>query len=240
MAQVKIIEDEAKIKRKTQELDNKTTELKWNLLDAELERETYRAQNIKNDFLLLAAQQAQAADAAMVPRVGSITGGMDETSKSLALRDKSNANLKRGGSDIDPQLENLRKLRETITSIRQENAGPDGNYAALIQLVDDEEEERVRVLNQGIDDLVDKANKLQPIQVMMKDLGQSVYDNMNSAFTAMVTGAKSAKDAFADMAVSILKDLSAMIVKAMILSNVRRYSIRQLPRIRKSTKRRSI
>ena len=217
MAQLKIIEDEAKIKRKTQELDNKTTELKWNLLDAELERETYRAQNIKNDFLLLAAQQAQAADAAMVPRVGSITGGMDETSKSLALRDKSNANLKRGGSDIDPQLESLRKLREAITSIRQENAGPDGNYAALIQLVDDEEEERVRVLNQGIDDLVDKANKLQPIQVMMKDLGQSVYDNMNSAFTAMVTGAKSAKDAFADMARSILKDLAAMIVKAMIL-----------------------
>jgi hypothetical protein len=33
----------------------------------------------------------------------------------------------------------------------------------------------------------------------------------------MVTGAKSAKDAFADMAKSILKDLTAMIVKAMIL-----------------------
>jgi hypothetical protein len=217
MAQVKIIEDEAKIKRKTQELDNKTTELKWNLLDAELERETYRAQNIKNDFLLLAAQQAQAADDAMIKVGGSGSSVFQETAESQVLRDKSNANLKRGGSDIDPQLENLRKLRETITSIRQENAGPDGNFAALIQLVDDEEEERVRVLNQGIDDLVDKANKLQPIQVMMKDLGQSVYDNMNSAFTAMVTGAKSAKDAFADMAKSILKDLTAMIVKAMIL-----------------------
>jgi hypothetical protein len=217
LEQLKIIEDEAKIKRKTQELDNKTTELKWSLLDAELERETYRAQNIKNDFLLLAAQQAQAADDAMIKVGGSGSSIFQETAESQVLRDKSNANLKRGGSDIDPQLESLRKLRETITSIRQENAGPDGNYAALIQLVDDEEEERVRVLNQGIDDLVDKANKLQPIQVMMKDLGQSVYDNMNSAFTAMVTGAKSAKDAFADMAKSILKDLTAMIVKAMIL-----------------------
>ena len=50
-----------------------------------------------------------------------------------------------------------------------------------------------------------------------KGMGESLQTNMQSAFQSLVEGTKTAKQAFADMAVSILKDIAAMITKMLVL-----------------------
>tara|TARA_R110000744_G_scaffold247036_1_gene363548 strand:- start:372 stop:1103 length:732 start_codon:yes stop_codon:yes gene_type:complete len=105
-----------------------------------------------------------------------------------------------------------------ISSIQKIITGLPERGKALIELLDAEEVEALKQAGFEVDNLASKAADLQPMEVLLKDLGSSVHDNMAGALTAIVTGAKSAKDAFADMAVSILKDLAAMIVKMAILN----------------------
>jgi len=53
---------------------------------------------------------------------------------------------------------------------------------------------------------------------MQETLGNSITSNFENAFVAMATGAKNAKEAFADMAKSILADIAKMIAKQLVLN----------------------
>lgn len=55
---------------------------------------------------------------------------------------------------------------------------------------------------------------------MRAGLFESINSNMTSALTGLIDGTKSLKQAFADMAVGILRDLAAMIAKALIFKAI--------------------
>jgi len=63
--------------------------------------------------------------------------------------------------------------------------------------------------------------KINEIVEQKQKLRESIEGNMTSAFTAMITGAKSAKEAFADMAKAILADIAKMIAKQLVLNMLR-------------------
>ena len=52
---------------------------------------------------------------------------------------------------------------------------------------------------------------------MKSNLFNSLSSNITSAFSSIVDGTKSAKQAFADMAIAILKDISQMIIRMMVM-----------------------
>ena len=75
--------------------------------------------------------------------------------------------------------------------------------------------ERMVALN-GLQLIQAKENADQIVQ-LGKGIGTSLENNMVSAFDALVQGTKSAKEAFADMAKSILIDISKMITKMLVM-----------------------
>ena len=207
---LRLISAEFDLKEKQAILDNKLTMDKWNLLDSEYALREIDQTIIRDKYRLLAAQQSAAANAADVIMND---GTRVETTDSYALRQSSDTSTNMANA-AGSQVTALTTLRTTLASILA--LQPDQNQD-LIKLIGEEKVEALRQAGVELDNLATKVSDLQPMEVLLKDLGSSVHDNMNSAFTAMVTGAKSAKDAFADMAVSILKDLAAMIVKMAIL-----------------------
>ena len=211
---IAIINKEFDAKIKMAELEGEMNALKWELLSYELEIKRIDAENIKQAFLLQAKKLSDQADAAMVPRQGSITGGMDETAESQKLRKSAEGARTSAGEGSS----NIATLTALETKVKSLIALSPTQTEALVTILGAEQLEALRQAGVLVENLEDKAKKLEPVQVMLKDLGQSVHDNMAGAFTALVTGAKSAKAAFADMAVSILKDLAAMIVKMAILN----------------------
>ena len=66
--------------------------------------------------------------------------------------------------------------------------------------------------------LVNQAqNKADDIAQMGIQIGDSLTNNMTAAFTALVEGTKSAKEAFGDMAKAILSDIAKMITKMLVM-----------------------
>ncbi len=78
-----------------------------------------------------------------------------------------------------------------------------------------EQLERMVALN-GVQLIQAQENADQIVQ-LGKGIGTSLENNMVSAFDALVQGTKSAKEAFADMARSILIDISKMITKMLVM-----------------------
>ena len=75
--------------------------------------------------------------------------------------------------------------------------------------------EQVRVATEFNRDLAKEA-ATESYQIF-QTIGQSIETNLVSGLTAVVQGTKSLKDAFKDMALSILKDITAMITKLMVM-----------------------
>ena len=205
-----LINAEFDLKVKQATLDNQLTMDKWNLLDSEYALREIDQTLIRNKYALLAAEQAAASKKAMT----TVNGNRIHTPASLQLNAESEVS-NRMSKSAGTQVTALTNLRTTLASILA--LQPDQSKD-LITLIGEERVEALRQAGVELDNLATKAADLQPMEVLLKDLGSSVHDNMSSAFTAIVTGAKSAKDAFADMAVGILKDLAAMIVKMAILN----------------------
>ena len=75
----------------------------------------------------------------------------------------------------------------------------------------------------SIEDLIDNLTKLsdakddlQDISVLQNGIARSFEENFTSAFQSLVEGTKSAKQAFADMAMAILKDIASMITRMLV------------------------
>lgn len=58
---------------------------------------------------------------------------------------------------------------------------------------------------------------MQDVTKLGKGMGESLQTNMQSAFQSIVEGTKSAKQAFGEMAMAILKDIAAMITKMLVM-----------------------
>jgi len=64
--------------------------------------------------------------------------------------------------------------------------------------------------------LMNQLADMQPIQQAIRQTGQIFQDNFVQAFDDIVTGSKSAKTAFKDMAKQILRDIARMISRLMV------------------------
>lgn len=73
----------------------------------------------------------------------------------------------------------------------------------------------------GIQKAVDAwGNGLQQIAELAGNVVNRIADGLTQGFTDWITGAKSAKDAFRDMAVSMLRDIAQMIIRMLILKAI--------------------
>ena len=72
-------------------------------------------------------------------------------------------------------------------------------------------------LTSSLDDLRDTNDDLQDMQSLVDGIEDSVANNMTSAFVGLVDGTKSFKQAFSQMAVSILQDITQMIIRMMVM-----------------------
>jgi hypothetical protein len=77
----------------------------------------------------------------------------------------------------------------------------------------------LEVLN-NLDKLEEVKNKFLDINQIQDTFATSFESNMNSAFNSIVDGTKSAKQAFGDMAIAILQDISQMIVRMLIMKAI--------------------
>ena len=62
--------------------------------------------------------------------------------------------------------------------------------------------------------------KLSVVGQLSETLGTSIENNMTSAFSSLIDGTKSVKQAFGDMAISILSDIAKIIAKQLMLNAV--------------------
>ena len=72
-------------------------------------------------------------------------------------------------------------------------------------------------LTSSLDDLRDTNDDLQDMQSLVDGIEDSVANNMTSAFVGLVDGTKSFKQAFSQMAVAILQDITQMIIRMMVM-----------------------
>lgn len=89
---------------------------------------------------------------------------------------------------------------------------------SAIDAVDENTKERKAQLDETVAAAKEARDNLQEVNKFMNDIGRSIESNLTSALTSLIDGTKSAKEAFADMAVAILKDIAAMIAKQLVLN----------------------
>lgn len=77
----------------------------------------------------------------------------------------------------------------------------------------------LEVIN-NLDKLEEAKNKFLDINQIKDTFATSFESSMNSAFNSIVQGTKSAKQAFGDMAIAILQDISQMIVRMLIMKAI--------------------
>lgn len=77
------------------------------------------------------------------------------------------------------------------------------------------EEQKMRLYEE-----VEAQHALNEAYEMKSNLFNSLSSNITSAFNSIVEGTKSAKQAFADMALAILKDISQMIIRMLVMRTI--------------------
>jgi hypothetical protein len=69
----------------------------------------------------------------------------------------------------------------------------------------------------NVEDLRLAKEEFADIKVLTEGIADSLESNMSSAFMSLIDGTKSAKQAFGDMAVAILKDIAQMITRMLVM-----------------------
>ena len=205
------IEEEFAIKKKIAENENTLQDIKFKLLDGQMALEEVIARNLQFEMSILSGKNIAAANAGMkMTPVGMGVGSvLQDTPESAALR-KLGTDQATTGANATKDIAALTKLREMLSGIME--TMPDG-----VTILKAEQVEALANAVFHVESLEDKAKNLTSIEVHLKELGETIRGSMEGAFTAMVTGAKSAKAAFADMAMSILSQIAQMLVQMMLL-----------------------
>lgn len=68
----------------------------------------------------------------------------------------------------------------------------------------------------GVQDLRNQFQALSSARAVVFDLGSALADNLTTGLTDFVQGTKSAKEAFSDMAKSILADIQRIVIRALV------------------------
>ena len=176
---------------------------------------------MQDEFVLATGETFEA-------RKGVVDALIAEQERLLGLEQQNKLSAIEGegltGFSKEAFMEKLR-LKELETSLDRVNFNL-AKERALFNAEDDVKKKET--IQARIDALVNEgellAKKVEQTKDNMNDItklgmgmGESLQTNMQSAFQSLVEGTKTAKQAFADMAVSILKDIAAMITKMLVL-----------------------
>jgi hypothetical protein len=110
--------------------------------------------------------------------------------------------------------------RDRFAASAQDVAGLRGKLEGMKSrektFIDMQAESAIQDVLDNITRLEDAKEALTDVQVLTDGIAQSLESGMTSAFTSLVTGTKSAKQAFASMAKSIISMIAQMIIKMMV------------------------
>ena len=113
-----------------------------------------------------------------------------------------------------------KKDRDRFAASAQDVAGLRGKLEGMKSrektFIDMQAESAIQDVLDNITRLEDAKEALTDVQVLTDGIAQSLESGMTSAFTSLVTGTKSAKQAFASMAKSIISMIAQMIIKMMV------------------------
>ena len=184
------ITEEFKQKKAIIAVENTLMTMKFLLLDMEMKKLKLERETIRSAALIAAAKEK------------------DPVVKQDLLDQANELGSVMFGDQVMDKI--LSKISSVLATLPEDQK-------ALLNLVGLEEVEALAAAVGYVEDLELKAKNLTSIEVHMKELGETIRGSMEGAFTAMVTGAKSAKAAFADMAMSILSQMAQMLVQMMLL-----------------------
>jgi hypothetical protein len=99
--------------------------------------------------------------------------------------------------------------------------GRAGNLGTLksqaLSLIDQQESFALEKLADDLDKVKDAKFALEDIQVLSQAVGDSIAQNMTSAFSSIIQGTSSVKDAFKNMAVNILNSIAQVLAQMLAM-----------------------
>jgi len=124
-----------------------------------------------------------------------------------------------GQQDVETELGRTRSqtFLSLANSIENRAAGLGTQEAAAMALLGKQETSALAKLDDDLDKLKDAKFALEDMQVLAQGVGDSIAQNMTSAFSSIIQGTTSVKDAFKQMAVNILSSISEIIAKMLVM-----------------------
>ena len=136
------------------------------------------------------------------------SGFAQRANEQLAITKAQNA--------VDQNALDIAKKRELVEEAKANKgqlAGKTEEITALEKEIADQE-----ALGKQLENNVRIAvSKADDIEKLGRGIGQSLEDNLSSAFNSLVQGTKSFKEAFGDMAKAILADIAKMITRMLVM-----------------------
>jgi hypothetical protein len=179
--------------------DKRAAEAKYNLEKSLLEDKKTAIENERLAKLAMIDLEYALLDAKLFQT--------EQEFKKLALDNKLT-------DDEKQQAENM------ATKIGQQRTGLPGMQTQAENVVNETAKASVLEIVNNLDKLEEAKNKFLDINQIQDTFATSFESNMNSAFNSIVDGTKSAKQAFGDMAIAILQDISQMIVRMLIMKAI--------------------
>ena len=121
----------------------------------------------------------------------------------------------------DKQRAKAKTLAGTVETHRSTLTGDGGLASTATKIVNEAADGKLKDITANITKLTNAKGDLSDMATLSDGIAQTFSSSMTDAFTAMATGAKSAKQAFADMATSILKNIASMIAEMLMMQVIK-------------------
>lgn len=183
---IKAIEKEKEFKLAQNEIEFKLMDMKFLLLEKELEK--------------LAEEERQTAKKLQ-----------DEANKATDPLEKA-----RLQSEAQMSLNNAGKYDSMADDFGKERGGLDSLKEDTANMIEKEAAGKISALDESIAKLADAKKNLSDVGQLSQGIKDSLADGMTNAITGIIDGSMKAKDAFKMMAVGVLKQIAAMIAQLLV------------------------
>ena len=119
------------------------------------------------------------------------------------------------------QRDKAKGLAGTVETQRGTLTGENGLAATAKRIVNETAEGKLSDITANITKLTNAKGDLSDMATLTDGIATSFSEGMTSAFTDMATGAKSAKQAFADMATSMLKNIASLLAEMLMMQMIK-------------------
>jgi hypothetical protein len=119
------------------------------------------------------------------------------------------------------QRDKAKGLAGTVKTQRGTLTGETGLVATAKKIVNEAAEGKLSDITANITKLTNAKGDLSDMAVLTESIATSFSEGISTAFTDMVTGAKSAKQAFADMATNMLKNIASLLSEMLMLKMIK-------------------